>query len=88
MARSIRDGIRSSKNWITENESESIRLASREFGVSRRVVRSAWRRFAFCAQLSDGTALDFKRDKEIMSRYGWLDSCQSESLDGFVRIIG
>ena len=87
IARTIRDGLRNAKNWIAENEKEAIRFARREFGVPRKVVVSAWRRFAFSAQLNPETSKDFKRDGELMARNDWFTKEEANRLDGFVKLL-
>ena len=87
IARSIRDGLRKAKYWIAENEREAIGFAAREFGVPRKVIVSAWRRFAFSAQLNSETSADFNRDSELMVRHDWFTEEEARRLDNFVRLI-
>lgn len=87
IARTIRDGLRNAKNWIAENEHEAVRFAQREFGVPRKVVVSAWRRFAFSAQLNPETTNDFMRDGELMARHNWFSQEEAKRLHDFVRLL-
>ena len=87
VARSVRDAMRTAKSWIIDNEAQAIRFAQREFGVPRRVVLAAWRRFAFGATLNEDTVNDLKHNGSAMVRHGWFGAEDATKLETFVRLI-
>jgi sulfonate transport system substrate-binding protein len=86
-ARSVRDAVNDAKSWIQRNEAQARRFSAREFGVPSSVIRSAWRRFAFSAQINTNLDKELEKDCDIMIDLNWIEPRHKIRMKNFVEIL-